>query len=88
MPDRLGIFYTAKNKSFWYPMANSTSIDCATACTEGCVQPEQCPGQHHVQEAADFISNTSLEDMHEIAEAARRKKLMAPPQWVIPDWLQ
>jgi hypothetical protein len=24
--------------------------------------------------------------MHEIAEEARRKKLAAPPVWVIPDW--
>ncbi|MEC4985179.1 MAG: hypothetical protein SAJ37_11815 [Oscillatoria sp. PMC 1068.18] len=35
--------------------------------------------------ASKFIGETSLDKMHEIAEAARMKKMMEPPQWVIPD---
>jgi hypothetical protein len=68
-------------------MEAATGIDCATACQNGCIQPENCLAQQHVTEAASFIGETSLEEMHEIAERARIKKLSAPPQWVIPDWL-
>ncbi|MEM8637923.1 MAG: hypothetical protein AAGG51_03760 [Cyanobacteria bacterium P01_G01_bin.54] len=39
----------------------------------------------YIQQASDFIHNTSLDRMHEIAEAARLKKLAEPPKWVIPD---
>ncbi|WP_017314721.1 hypothetical protein [Mastigocladopsis repens] len=39
----------------------------------------------HVEEASKFIQETSLEKMHEIAEAARLKKLMEPPKWVFPE---
>ncbi|NJM70129.1 MAG: hypothetical protein HC862_07780 [Scytonema sp. RU_4_4] len=38
----------------------------------------------HVDAASKFIQETSLEKMHEIAEAARLKKLMEPPKWVYP----
>jgi hypothetical protein len=61
-------------------------IDCATACVNGCIQPDSCPGQQHVSAAADFIAEISIDQMHEIAEEARRKKMSAPPQWVIPEW--
>jgi signal recognition particle subunit SEC65 len=39
----------------------------------------------HVEEASKFIQETSLDKMHEIAEAARMKKLMEPPKWVYPN---
>lgn len=65
---------------------NSPEIDCATACTNGCLRPSNCPGQQHVSAAASFIDNMSIDKMHEIAEEARRKKLSAPPQWIIPEW--
>jgi hypothetical protein len=64
----------------------TTTIDCATACQAGCVQPNNCSGQQHVNDAASFIGETSIDKMHEMAEAARLKKLSAPPQWVIPEW--
>jgi hypothetical protein len=41
--------------------------------------------QSYVEEASKFIQETSLEKMHEIAEAARLKKLMEPPKWVLPE---
>jgi hypothetical protein len=65
---------------------NSPGIDCSTSCISGCVRPDNCPGQQHVIAAASFIDNISIDKMHEIAEEARRKKLSAPPQWVIPEW--
>lgn len=39
----------------------------------------------YVEAASQFIQETSLDKMHEIAEAARLKKLMEPPKWVIPE---
>ena len=65
---------------------NTPEIDCAKTCTDGCIRPANCPGQQHVSAAASFIDNISIDKMHEIAEEARRKKLSAPPQWVIPEW--
>ncbi len=62
------------------------TINCSEVCKNGCVQPDHCQNKAHVESAAKFISETSLDKMHEIAEEARRKKMMAPPQWVIPDW--
>lgn len=48
--------------------------------------------EKYVQEASDFIENTSLDKMLEIAEEALSKKIMAratePRKWVIPDELK
>jgi hypothetical protein len=64
----------------------TNSIDCSEVCTNGCVQPDRCKNQDHIESASKFINETSLDKMHEIAEAARRKKMSAPPVWVIPEW--
>ncbi|MGB3206838.1 MAG: hypothetical protein WBB28_17780 [Crinalium sp.] len=64
----------------------TTTIDCAVACVNGCVLGAQCPKLEYVSEASKFMQETSLDKMHEIAEEARRKKLMEPPKWVIPDF--
>lgn len=63
-----------------------TTIDCAQACINGCILGDKCPNKGYLTEASKFINETSLDKMHEIAEEARRKKLMQPPQWVIPDF--
>lgn len=63
-----------------------TTVNCAEACINGCILGDKCPNKEYVTEASQFINETSLEKMHEIAEEARRKKLMQPPQWVIPDF--
>ncbi|MEM9215772.1 MAG: hypothetical protein AAGD25_15705 [Cyanobacteria bacterium P01_F01_bin.150] len=39
----------------------------------------------HTAKASDFIKNTSLDEMHAIAEEALRKKMEAPPKWVFPE---
>ena len=62
------------------------TINCDEVCTNGCIQPDRCQNQVHVQSTSKFISETSLDQMIEMAEQARMKKLTAPPQWVIPDW--
>ncbi|AFZ14136.1 hypothetical protein Cri9333_3305 [Crinalium epipsammum PCC 9333] len=64
----------------------ATTIDCAVACVNGCVLGDKCPKLEYVSEASKFMQETSLDKMHEIAEEARRKKLMEPPKWVIPDF--
>jgi hypothetical protein len=81
-------FYTVDERisQIHISFMETTTIDCATACQNGCIQPDNCPGKQHVNAAADFIGETSIDKMHEMAEAARRKKMMAPPQWVIPEW--
>ncbi|HEY9651559.1 MAG TPA: hypothetical protein V6C95_12900 [Coleofasciculaceae cyanobacterium] len=63
-----------------------TTIDCTQACINGCILGDKCPNKGYLTEASKFINETSLDKMHEIAEEARRKKLMQPPQWVIPDF--
>jgi hypothetical protein len=47
---------------------------------------DKCPNKEYAAEASKFLKDTSLDKMHEIAEEARRKKLMQPPKWVIPDF--
>ncbi|NEQ99539.1 MAG: hypothetical protein F6K30_23015 [Cyanothece sp. SIO2G6] len=61
------------------------TIDCKTTCVSGCVLDEKCPHRQYGATASAFMQKTSLEDMHEIAEIARRKKLEAPPKWVFPE---
>ncbi len=63
----------------------NTEINCAVECVDGCILGDRCPNQEYVEEASQFINETSLDKMLEIAEIARRKKLTEPPKWVIPD---
>lgn len=60
-------------------------INCAVACVNGCVLGDRCPHRDYAQAATKFVAETSLDAMLNIAEAARIKKMSAPPQWVIPD---
>ena len=60
-------------------------INCAEACVNGCVLGDQCPNLEYKAKAAKFISETSLEQMLEMAENAIRKRRTEPPQWVLPD---
>lgn len=63
----------------------NTTINCAEACVNGCVLGDKCPNLEYKSEAAKFVSETSLDKMLEIAEQARLKKMMAPPEWVLPE---
>jgi hypothetical protein len=64
----------------------TNTINCSEVCINGCIQPDRCAGQAHIESASKFINDTPLDQMHEIAEAARRKKMSTPPVWVIPEW--
>lgn len=63
-----------------------TTIDCAKACVNGCVLGDKCPNLQYVAQASKFIEETSLDQMLEIADEALRKKMTAPPKWIIPDF--
>jgi len=64
-------------------------INCAVDCKDGCVLGEQCPHQDSQKQASEFIENTSLDTMLEMAaEAVRRKQLERAsegPKWVFPE---
>lgn len=63
-----------------------STVNCAEACVNGCILGDKCPNKEFAADATKFINETSLDTMLEIAEEARRKKLMQPPQWIIPDF--
>jgi hypothetical protein len=65
---------------------NETTINCAEACVNGCVLGNKCPNLQYAAQASQFIQDTSVDKMHEIAEVAFRKKMTEPPKWVIPDF--
>jgi hypothetical protein len=64
------------------------TVNCAVDCVNGCILGDKCPNREYAANASQFIQNTSLDKMNEIAEEAIRKKRMEPPKWVIPDFAQ
>lgn len=61
------------------------TIDCATACVNGCVLGDKCPNLAYKEESSKFIAETSLDRMLEIAEERLRKRMTEPPKWVLPE---
>ncbi|MGF1591178.1 MAG: hypothetical protein ACFCU7_18405 [Pleurocapsa sp.] len=64
---------------------NLEQVNCAVDCANGCVLGDRCPNKEYQNQAANFIKDTSLDKMLEMAEIARRKKISEPPKWIIPD---
>ena len=64
---------------------NPDQVNCAVDCVKGCVLGDRCPNTEYKKEASNFIKETSLDKMLEMAEIARMKKISEPPKWVIPD---
>lgn len=60
-------------------------INCAEACVNGCILGDRCPNLEYKDQAAKFIEEKSLDEMLAIAEEAIRKKMSAPPKWVLPE---
>ena len=46
-----------------------TEINCAEACINGCVLGDDCPHLEERQKASNFIQETSLDAMLQMAEA-------------------
>lgn len=61
------------------------TIDCATACVNGCVLGEKCPNKEYAAAASNFIKEVSLDEMIEMAAESQRKKITAPPVWILPE---
>lgn len=67
------------------------TVNCAVDCVHGCALGADCPNQAFQQSAAQFIAETPLDQMLEIAEAAVRRRNLermeqaASPQWVFPE---
>ncbi|BAZ47654.1 hypothetical protein JMG10_37930 [Nostoc ellipsosporum NOK] len=60
-------------------------VNCAEACINGCVLGNKCPNIEFREAAAQFIEETSLDQMLEMAEERLRKKMMEPPKWILPE---
>lgn len=64
-------------------------VNCAVDCKEGCVLGDQCPHKDDQKKASQFIENTSLDTMLEMAEEAVRRKreqrTSEGPKWVFPE---
>ncbi len=64
---------------------NRDQVNCAVDCVKGCILGDRCPNTEYKKEASNFIKETSLDKMLEMAEIARMKKISEPPKWVMPD---
>ncbi|BAB76377.1 hypothetical protein ACN23B_23495 [Anabaena sp. FACHB-709] len=60
-------------------------INCAQACVNGCVLGDKCPNIEFREATSQFIAETSLDQMLQMAEERLRKKRMEPPKWVLPE---
>jgi hypothetical protein len=60
-------------------------INCAVDCVNGCVLGDKCPNLEFREAAAQFIEDTSLDKMLEIAEERLRRRVTEPPKWVLPE---
>ncbi len=74
------------------PEVAMPEVNCAVDCKDGCVLGDRCPHKASQQEASQFIENTSLDAMLEMAaEAVRRKQeerkanASEGPKWVFPE---
>ncbi|BAZ39096.1 hypothetical protein NIES4101_50480 [Calothrix sp. NIES-4101] len=66
-------------------MVEEKQVNCQVDCVNGCVLGDKCPSIEHREATSKFIEDTPLDKMLEIAEAARMKKMMEPPKWILPD---
>ncbi len=76
--------------------ADANGVDCATACVNGCILGDECPNKDEQAKANQFINDTPLEKMLEMAAAAVERKRQEreaqarsgereAPKWVIPE---
>jgi diaminopimelate epimerase len=65
------------------PTSGMAAIDCATACTTGCQRPEACPSAEARARVAALLSNSSLDDLVNLAtsslEARTRARFQPDP---------
>jgi diaminopimelate epimerase len=65
------------------PTSGMAAIDCATACTTGCQRPEACPSAEARARVTALLSNSSLDDLVNLAtsslEARTRARFQPDP---------
>ncbi|MDX2272774.1 MAG: hypothetical protein NW237_12645 [Cyanobacteriota bacterium] len=49
-------------------MTTPPSVDCATACRNGCILGDQCPHRDSARQAVDYIMNTDWDTLMQKAE--------------------
>lgn len=64
---------------------NPDQVNGEADSSNGGVSDDISQNEEYQNQASQFIKNTSLDKMIEMAEIARMKKLSEPPKWVIPD---
>jgi len=52
----------------------SSSIDCATACVEGCRQPDACPSAEARARVEALLGSRSLDELVEIAASTAESR--------------
>ena len=57
-----------------------TEINCAEACVNGCALGDDCPNIEARQQASQFVANTSLDKMLELAQERLEKLYQRPPE--------
>ncbi|MER3433712.1 MAG: hypothetical protein C4288_09815 [Leptolyngbya sp. ERB_1_1] len=66
-----------------------TEINCAEMCQNGCVLGDECPNREYTEQTSQFISDTPLDKLLEMADEAVRKKALermsTPTQWILPE---
>ena len=57
--------------------ATPSEINCAEACVNGCVLGDQCPNRDYIQAASQFIHDTPIDKILEIAAESAQKRFLA-----------
>ncbi|MEN9215832.1 MAG: hypothetical protein Q6K90_00760 [Gloeomargarita sp. HHBFW_bins_162] len=54
----------------------ATTVDCATACVNGCVLGDNCPHREYLAAALKFVAETDLDRMVEVAQASAPQRML------------
>jgi diaminopimelate epimerase len=58
------------------PAGDGATIDCATACTQGCQRPEACPSAEARAKVAALLEGRSLDDLVRLANDSLESRLL------------
>lgn len=65
--------------------ATPQTIDCATACVNGCVLGDQCPHREAAKDAVNYIMNTDWETLMKKAEDRVKRQVPEDEAQAGPD---
>ncbi|CCH67591.1 hypothetical protein RINTHH_14360 [Richelia intracellularis HH01] len=61
-------------------MKDNININCQEFCIKGCILGDECPNIKYQKATSQFIQDTPLDKILEIAQASRLKKRIGPPR--------